>query len=134
MDSDKSTILKAFHNLFFDFVDDIIHIFPDNKELTVARGSFETIKQANVTALIKAWYTYVYVPYSSVIDQGNLDFFFDKDYAADLSDSKHQSKVMEVIDTLRTPLKTMSADNKEHSVNYLRNLCKLSVIYNERWA
>jgi hypothetical protein len=129
MSSDKSTVLKAFNTLFFDFVDDIIHIFPGNKDLVVARGSFETIKQANVTALIKAWYTYVYVPYSVVIDQGNLDFFFDKDYSGDLKESAHQSKVMEVIDTLRQPLKTMSEDNKEHSVNYLRNLCKLSVVY-----
>lgn len=130
MATDKSTVLKAFNALFFDFVDDIIHIFPTNKDLSVARGSFETIKQANVTALIKAWHTYVYLPYSTVIDQGNLDFFFDKDYAADLKESKHQSKVMEVVDTLRAPLKNMSAENKEHSVNYLRNLCKLSVVYN----
>jgi hypothetical protein len=128
---DKSTVLKAFNSLFFDFVDDILHIFPENKDLTVARNTFETIKQANVTAIIKAWYTFVYVPYNVVIEQGNLDFFFDKDYAGDLRESKHQSKVMEVIDTLRQPLKNMSQENREHSVNYLRNLCKLCVVYNQ---
>jgi hypothetical protein len=128
--SDKSATLKAFNSLFFDFVDDILHIFPGNKDLITARGSFETIKQANASAIIKAWYQYVYMPYNTVIAEGNLDFFFDKDYSGDLKETKFQNKVMEVVDALREPLRNMSGDNKEHSVSYLRSLCKLAVVYN----
>ena len=31
---------------------------------------------------------------------------------------------------LRNPIKTTSDKNKEHSLNYIKNLCKMSVAYN----
>jgi hypothetical protein len=39
--SDKSTILKTFNTHFFDFLDDIISIFPENTDIKTARKSFD---------------------------------------------------------------------------------------------
>ncbi len=126
---DKSTVLKAFNKHFFDFVDDIISIFPDRLEIETGRNSFESIKRANPTAIVKVWYKYVYVPYHDVIEMGNIDYFLDKDYQADLANLNHPNRVLEIIDTLRNPLKSMSDVNKKHSIKYIQNLCKMCKMY-----
>lgn len=128
---DKSTLLKTFNKHFFDFLDDMIHIFPENEDLGAARGSFETFRKANPTILVKVWYTYVTMPYKSVIETGDIRFFYEKDYTSDLASLNNNSKVMEVIDKLREPLRSMGVANTQHATKYIQNLCKLSEMYNK---
>ena len=129
--SDKTTILRAFNTHFFEFVDDIICIFPDNKELPSSKLSFDMIKRANPTAIIKAWFKFVYIPYNTVIEQGDISFFFEKDYAGDLAHLNNSENIMSIIDSLRGPVKQMSDVNKTHSMKYIQNLSKLSFMYSE---
>jgi hypothetical protein len=126
---DKSTILKSFNTLFFSFLDEIILIFPENQDIKAARSSFDTIRRANPTSIAKAWYLYVYKPYESVIESGNISFFFDKDYSTDLQTLSNSSIIMETIDKMRDPIKNMGPENLAHSTKYIQNLCKLSTIY-----
>ncbi len=129
--SDKNTLSRAFNNHFFDFLDDIISIFPENQEITTARVSFETIKRANPTAIIKAWFKYVYSPYVNVITEGNIDFFLEKDYNTDLAKVKNSNEIMTIIDKIRGPISSMNETNKAHSAKYIQNLSQISKIYNE---
>lgn len=127
--ADKSTILKTFNAHFFEFLDDIIRIFPENNDIATARKSFETVKKANPTIIIKVWNKYVYAPYKDIIEQGNIEFFFEKDYNSDLGSISNGKEVMRIIDTLRDPLRSMDTVNKSHSAKYLINLSKLSSLY-----
>jgi hypothetical protein len=129
--SDKSTLLRAFNTQFFDFLKDIITIFPDNQDIKLANTSFETIKKANPTLILKAWYSYVYHPYRDVIDAGDIEFFFDKDYGSDLSIVPNASEIMKMIDKIRQPIKELSDENKEHTKKYIQILSKLSMHYSE---
>lgn len=130
MGLDKSTLLKTFNKHFFDFLDDMIRIFPDNEDLGAARGSFETFRKANPTILAKVWYTHVTLPYKDVINTGDISFFYEKDYSTDLATLQNNSKVMEVIDQLREPLRNMGVTNTQHATKYIQNLCKLAAMYN----
>ena len=127
--SDKSTILKAFNSHFFEFLDDVITILPDNLDIQTARTAFETIKRANPTTLIKAWYLHIYSPYTSIIDAGDIRFFTEKDYNSDLSHLPNAKEVMGIIEALREPVRNMSATNQESTMKYVLNLSKLSVMY-----
>ena len=127
--TDKSSILKAFNNHFFDFLDDIIGIFPENKDILASKNLFDMIKRANPTAIIKAWYKFIYLPYFEVINKGEIEFFFEKDYNEDVGHLANSQNIMSIIDTLRQPVKEMSDTNKEHTMKYLQNLSKLSNIY-----
>jgi len=129
--SDKTTILRAFNTHFFAFVDDIISIFPELIDLQQSKVSFETMKRANPTAIIKAWYRWVYLPYITVIQSGDITFFFKKDYSSDLAHLKNSDNIMTIINSLRDPIGQMSETNKAHSMKYIQNLCKLSIMYNE---
>lgn len=127
--ADKSTVMRAFNTHLFEFLDDIITILPGNVEIQTAKNAFQTIKKANPTAIIKVWYSHLYSPYRTVIDRGEIDFFFEKDYSSDLADLRNAGEVMKIIDTLREPVRNMSEQQKGFTMKYLQNLSKISLIY-----
>lgn len=127
--ADKSTILKTFNNHFFEFVDDLIMIFPECKELVTARKSLDTIKRLNPSTLLKVWLTCVYAPYKELIDTGNMNFFFEKDYGSDLAPMANSNEILKVIDLMRERVRSMTPTNKDHSMKYMQNLSKLAVLY-----
>lgn len=127
--ADKSTLLRSFNTHLFEFLDDIIRIFPDNVNLQTAKTSFQTIKRANPTAIAKVWFSYIYMPYREVIDNGDIQFFFQKDYSEDLSILQNSGEIIKIIDTLREPVSNMSETEKAFTMKYLQNLSKLSMLY-----
>ena len=131
MNNQKTTLLRAFNNHFFDFLNDIIDIFPENEEIKSSKESFESIKRMNPSAIIKVWNSYIYNTYKTQIDNGDIEFFFDKDYANDLSGLQNIGDITQIIDSIRQPLKSMSDANKTHSAKYIQNLSKLSLGYAE---
>jgi hypothetical protein len=128
--ADKTTILRAFNTHLFEFLNDIITILPGNVGLVTTKNSFEMYKKANPTILVKIWYSYVYLPYAKIIEEGNLDFFIDKDYTTELSGLPNAGNVSNAIDSLRVQIRNMSDVNRTHSLEYIQNLCKLSNMYN----
>jgi hypothetical protein len=129
MSSDKSTLLRAFNKHFFEFMDDIISIYPDAADIISGRASFDLIKRANPTAILKVWHTYIYLPYKEVIDHGDISFFFEKDYCQDLVDVVNRKEIMDVIDRIRGPIKQMDPANQAHTAKYFQNLSKITTLY-----
>jgi hypothetical protein len=127
--TDKKTILRTFNTHIFEFLDDIIRIFPDNLDIQTAKTSFFAIKQANPTIIIKTWVKYIYIPYKETIDSGNIDFFFNKDYSEDLVYVANSKEVLKIVDTLRGPISNMTEQQKQFTMEYLQNLSKLSLLY-----
>ena len=129
--TDKTTLLRAFNTHFFEFLDDLLRVFPNNKEISYAKTSFETIKRANPTAIVKSWYNFVFLQYKDVIDNGNITFFIDKDYGSDISHLNKSEEIMKMIDNIRRPIREMDETNKTHALKYIQNLCKLSDLYHQ---
>ena len=125
----KSTIMRTFNTHFMEFLDDIISIFPEKREIQVAKTGFETIKQSNPTLIIRMWNSHIYQRYGDAVDNGDIDFFFDKDYATDLVESQQYNEIMKFIDEFRQPLREMNEVNRQHSIKYIQNLSKLSSMY-----
>ena len=127
----KSSFLKAYNTHFFEFLDDVIRILPDDPAIQKARNSFETIKKMNPTSLCKALMKFVYVPYKDVIDAGDISFFYDKDYGADVAHLPDAKEILSIIDKIRMPIKTMDETNKAHCTKYVQNLSKIAMMYNQ---
>tara|TARA_Y200000002_G_scaffold83245_1_gene66004 strand:+ start:8163 stop:8603 length:441 start_codon:yes stop_codon:yes gene_type:complete len=128
--NDKSSVSKGFNRHFFDFLNDILNIYPENKDIKFAIRSFENIKKLNTTIIIKVWKKQVYDPYQKEIDEGNIDFFIEKDYKADLGDIGQAAEIVKIIENVKGPIRSMDAKNKEFCAKYIQNLSKLSKIYN----
>ena len=127
--TDKSTVLRGFNTHFFEFVDEVIRIFPDNRDIQEAKTTFDLIKKANPTAIVKAWQIFVCDKYKDIIEKGDMNFFFEKDYSEDLVYVSNARDIMKTIDVIREPLKLLSNESKEASLQYIKNLCKLSNMY-----
>ena len=125
----KTTYSKAFQTLLSEFLKDILHIFPEDKNIKVAKTSIETIQKANPAIVIRTWNKYITAKYGEVIEQGNLQYFMEKDYSEDLQKLQNSSDIVKAIDMLRTPIKNMSDTNQKHTLEYLQKLCKLSAAY-----
>jgi len=128
--ADKKSIQRAFNTHFFELMDDIISIFPDNAEIYSAKESFAVLKQANPSIIIKIWYPCIYEPYRDRIDMGDIRFFFDKDYQSDLTYLANAKQIMQIIDQIRKPVSEMNENNQASTMKYIQNLSKLSTIYN----
>ena len=131
MSADKSTLLKTFNTQFFALLDDILRIFPDNVDIAAGRKSFETIKRANPTIITKVWLTHVYTPYRQSINDGDIEYFINKDYGSDLNSVSNVQDVIKVIDTIREPIRSMDDVNKGHTIKYIQVLSKLSELYSK---
>ncbi len=127
--NDKSTVLKAFNNHFFEFIQDIINIFPENEDLKSTKTGLEFFKKANPTCIIKSWQYFVHEKYKDVIEQGDITFFFEKDYNNDLTYMSNATDIMKAIDKIREPIRNMGDENKTHTMKYIQNLSKLSQVY-----
>ena len=128
---DRPTIIRSFNDHFFEFLDDMLKVLPNNKSVKTALNSFRLLTDVNKAILVKCWHKFVYMKYKDVIEKGNVEFFFEKDYSADLTRVADSDDVIKMIDNVRTPLSQLSDKNKEHSISYLNNLNQLSYLYNE---
>jgi hypothetical protein len=131
--ADRATVIRSFNDYFCDFLDDILRVLPNNKQVTNANRTFKTLIEMNKTILIKCWYKFVYCKYSHVIDDGNIDFFFEKDYSSDLANLNNSQNIIEIINSVREPAKMACENptNRAYIVEYIKNLCKLSIMFND---
>jgi len=129
--TDKSTLLKTFNTQFFAFLSDIMVIFPDNKEVAKGKKSFELISMANPSIIIKIWNSHVNRLYKDHIDNGDLDYFIEKDYSSDLQTAPNAEEVLRIINMIRDPIRHMDETNRSHTRKYLQILSKLSFMYSQ---
>jgi hypothetical protein len=129
--TDKSILMRSFNTHFLELINDILLIFPTNQDIKHSLNSFQIITRVSPSTIIKIWYSNIYIPYHSMIDLGDITFFFEKNYTEDLSKTSNAKEIMLIIDRIREPIKSMTATNKQHTVKYLQNLTKLSKLYSD---
>jgi len=127
--SNKSLILSGFNNHFSEFMDDVLNIFPTNKDILTAKKILANIRSVNPKLIITFWKNYILVKYGTQIERGDCDYFLKKDYAADIYDTDGSPELKDAIERLRGPLSELSDDNLAKCVKYLQNLSKLSMLY-----
>lgn len=125
------SLVKTFNDHFMEFIDDVLVVFPSNMEIILARTTLLGIKKINPSLLIRYWYDYVNVPYKENIDNGDIDFFIEKDYSQDVKDFEDPGYFLKAIDRFRGPIRDMQQENKEKSFEYIKNLCALSDMYHK---
>ena len=121
-----TNILTAFNDHFLEFVNDIINVFPDYPDIITAKNAFIFARKSNPKLIVKIWKKYIVEKYKKEIEEGNIDFFINKDYSDDISGSTYSDKISESIDRLRNPIKNMDPTDQGKSMKYIQNLTKLS--------
>jgi hypothetical protein len=121
-----SNILAAFNDHFLEFLNDIQSVFPEDVDILTAKNALTAIRKANPKMIVKIWRVFIAEKYRDRILAGNIAFFIDKDYGADVSTAQNSDKIMESINRLREPIRNMGPDNQAKVMKYIQNLTKLS--------
>ena len=129
MSKDKSNILTIFNDHFFEFVNDIQNVFPDDIDILTTKNSLSLIRKANPKMIIKIWSTFIVNKYQKEIESGDIRFFLEKDYSEDLQNADQSQKIMTTINRLREPIRNMSEEDKKKTIKYIQNLTKLALAY-----
>ena len=123
-----SSILKAFCNHLIEFVDDVIRVFPENLDIRTGKTFIESLKSVNPRRLIVLWKECVLDLYEEQINEGNLDFFINKNYTSDLGENG-TDKGKQIIEDLRFLVKGASLESQKKAMKYIQNLTKLCKLY-----
>lgn len=121
-------LLTVFNDHFVEFINDVNTVFPNDPDIVTAKNTIATLRKANPKLLISIWIKYIVTPYKQQIEDGNIDFFINKDYTQDLEKNDNAEKIMEIIDRLRNPIKQMSPENQTKTIKYIQNLSKLAIM------
>lgn len=118
--------ITVFNDHFLEFVNDIHKIFPEDVDILTSKNTVITIRKANPKMIVKIWKTYIVTKYKREIEEGDIEFFINKDYESDLTDAANSGKILQVVNRLRDPIKNMNKENQQKSMKYIQNLTKLS--------
>ena len=128
--SNHKSILKCFNEHLLEFLDDLIVCFPNDITLKTSKTYLEGIKKINPKAILIHWKYYVTEQYKNEIYNGNIDYFLNKNYEEDVTNTgEYSSSILNIIEKLRIPLLQLTNKNKEKAKKYILNLVKLSELY-----
>lgn len=128
-----TSIVSAFNKHFMELVDDICDVFPDDVDIQMAKNSFILVKKANPKLLIRSWDMFVVQKYHQEIVDGKIEYFLQKDYREDLELGGNNTKqIVDAIDRLRAPIRSMNKSEQDKILKYLQNLCKLTLIFKQQ--
>jgi hypothetical protein len=88
-----TNIITAFNNHFFEFVEDVQNAFPNNADILITKNTFTTARKANPKMIVRIWKKYVVEKYRTEIENGNVNFFLEKDYSEDVSKYEYSEKL-----------------------------------------
>ena len=85
----------------------------------------------NPILFITGYYKQIYARYKKYIDDGDFNFFAEKDYSWDIEDGTlvNAKKALETIHTIRKELHRFSDDVKSRWMKYVKTVSKLSLLY-----
>ena len=127
-------MLSAFNNHFEEFVEDILSIFPGNRDILTAKNSMQTLRKMNPKIIISFWQSYIVATYGAQIIQGDCDFFLNKDYTLDINTHSdgggtNSTQLINAIERLKKPLSELNQDQLDKCVKYIQNLSQLANLY-----
>ena len=123
-----SNYLKAFNCHLVDFMNDLLITLnnEEKNEMETYKIFVEKIIKTNAKMIIKIWNTYVVKVYIKQIEDNDFDFFLEKDFNYI---SNNQKKIEDLINKIKKIVRDMDKENREKSLKYIKNLCKLCSLY-----
>jgi len=119
-------VVKIFNEIFFNFVNLISKTFPNDLEITIAKNKLYAIKKINPKLFIKIWKKHITDKYRDSIEEGNIDYFIEKNYSNDLNKVNNSERVMKCINRLREPIKKMDKSRQDMTMLFIQDLSKIS--------
>ena len=81
--------------------------------------------------LLKGWKVSVNDEYKKQIEEGDFDFFLNKEYDRDIGGDLKQSssQILDAINLIKIKFRDMDETNRKKTIKYVQNLTKLCDLY-----
>lgn len=131
MSSQKSSFLGAFNTHLLELLEDLKTLYPADINIKTAIRLVSTLKKANPKMLLKGWKISVNDEYKKQIEEGDFDFFLNKEYDRDIGGDLKQSssQILDAINLIKNKFRDMDETNRKKTIKYVQNLTKLCNLY-----
>lgn len=128
--------LAIFNDQFFEFLEDVIRLFPEKTGLKTTKQVFEASRKMNPKIIMDMLNLYLLKPYEEQILNDDFDFFVNKDYSDDVAIipkaealKTNNEKILKGIESIRRPLNDLPDEDKMKILQYYKNLITLTNLY-----
>jgi len=128
---DKS-VFKDFNNIYFDFLNFLKRFSNGDKMFNDFYRKSYIIKQTNIKLIIKLWYDNITLLYNKEIEEGNIDFFLNKNYNLENNKIENFDTTYNInlyINFFRKQYNVLDNTIIQSFIHYVQQLNKLSLIY-----
>lgn len=128
---DKS-LFKEFNKIYFDFLDFLKKYSNGDKMFNEFYRKSYIIKQTNIKLIIKIWYDNISSLYNKEIEEGNIDFFLNKNYNLEINKIKNYNNSYNInsyIDFFRKQYNILDDSIIQSFIHYVQHLNRLSLNY-----
>ena len=129
MSGENTLLLRAFCSQFKELCADLTRVFPQDVDIRTATGILMQLCNSNPRLLLTVFRESIALPYGAAIAKGDLAFFVDKDYSADVAGLKFANTdyILKKIEVLRRPVATLDSKSQQSVIEYFQNLSRLSL-------
>jgi len=136
---ENTQIVRAFMKHLDEFMEDMLRVYPDNKDILRGKLYFNTIRKANPSKMVKAWKNNLAIPFEKElanINNETIELILSINYEKQIGVAKESLNVKDaasLVERMKDLLKVAreeSEDNALKALTYIVNLCKISKLYN----
>jgi len=115
--------MGLFFDQFQDFVEQLIAVFPDDKDFPVYLKNLKIAKLTNPKMVIRGIEKHC-MPFAETIQARNADFFLKYSFA----EYEKDETIIPVIRKMKTMWGQISTANQGHIMDYVNNLLRLATL------
>ena len=129
---EKTSWFKLFNSTYFELLKMMKDNSDKNKDFLRFYKQNLFLKRANVKLFIRTWYTNITRFYMEPILNGNIQFFLEKDYSAEINENKEFSNTYSIesyVQYFKEIYNTLKQEDVDAFVEKVQELTKLSKLY-----
>ena len=129
---EKTSWFKLFNSTYFELLKMMKDNSDKNKDFLRFYKQNLFLKRANVKLFIRTWYTNITRFYMEPILNGNIQFFLEKDYSAEINENKEFSNTYSIesyVQYFKEIYNTLKQEDVDVFVEKVQELTKLSKLY-----
>ena len=129
---EKTSWFKLFNSTYFELLKMMKDNSDKNKDFLRFYKQNLFLKRANIKLFIRTWYTNITCFYMEPILNGNIQFFLEKDYSAEINENKDFSNSYSIesyVQYFKEIYNTLKQEDVDAFVEKVQELTKLSKLY-----
>ncbi len=129
---EKTSWFKLFNSTYFELLKMMKDNSDKNKDFLRFYKQNLFLKRANIKLFIRTWYTNITRFYMEPILNGNIQFFLEKDYSAEINENKEFSNSYSIesyVQYFKEIYNTLKQEDVDAFVEKVQELTKLSKLY-----